>query len=360
EDALAAFTNLGGTDSDVAGLFGSFTNDAAVGGGGAGGDIFGQLAAGTLGGLDMGMDVGMDMGALGLGGSGAVDLSSIRLVGLGDAGGPAVAVQPAAQIVGQLLGAPAAPLGASRRASQSSDEMGDIPLAQLGLTPAPPPPALPLLPVAPVPPSQPPLPADSAVAGALALGLSASTAPAPLPPTYGVGGAAIPDAATAPVSAQSVESGTSGVESTVLAARPGGAGGAASERLRLALDRPADQAAEAEAPPLAELERIEAQLCALLDMAARTIRMLTGARGAAGADAGIAATVDAFMRSVAAIHADLIRQHRRLAARGIPTHIPARFRSAAAAPERDLAVWSDAAALLADALESSLRLAASR
>ncbi|KAJ2712624.1 hypothetical protein H4R19_002659 [Coemansia spiralis] len=370
EDALSAFTNLGGngTNGDAAALLGSFTNVSAAGGanvGSGGGDIFGQLATGTLGGLGMGLNMNMGMGINPLGlaggignaraGASGVDLSSIRLMGLNDVHPGSGVAQPAgvaanaAQIVGQLLGAPAASVGlrgASQISSPSSDEMGDIPLAQLAQIQA-------RVPAAPMQAGQgymgvPPallLPAGQAPL----LQLSAQL------PVYG---AAVTDAMAA--LARPAESGTTGVESTVLATRPSSPGGSAGgEQLGLVLNRPAGGAtSEAEAPPLAELERIEGQLCALLSMASRTIRMLTGARGTAGADAGIGATVEGFMRTVAAVQADMIRQHRLLAERGIPIQIPARFRSSTAGAERDLANWSDAAALLADALESGLALAA--
>ncbi|KAJ1997648.1 hypothetical protein H4R26_005756, partial [Coemansia thaxteri] len=188
DDALDAFTGLGDTNGlsdDAMNIFGSFTNDAAADSlGGLGSSGFGDISANALGGF------GMDLGSFDMAGdSGSgVDLSSMQLINLNDAplngGITNQSIGPtddAAQLMARLLGpgtqqiasqptpAPTSisetlginvnalnsltqhSLGLSENAntavpqpkptdtragSVSSDEMGDIPLAQLALMPS--------------------------------------------------------------------------------------------------------------------------------------------------------------------------------------------------------------------------------
>ncbi|KAJ2351439.1 GCD complex subunit gcd7, partial [Coemansia sp. RSA 2618] len=120
--------------------------------------------------------------------------------------------------------------------------------------------------------------------------------------------------------------------------------------LQLALPRPHVDIAST---PLDELERIEDQLCALLGAASRAIRMLAGADAGT---AGLEATVGEFMRTVATVQAELRLQHKRLVERGVPVQMVAGYQSDVAGVERDLVVWTDAADLLAKALDSGLRI----
>ncbi|KAJ2619941.1 hypothetical protein H4R22_005347, partial [Coemansia sp. RSA 1290] len=158
EDALASFTNFGtdGVDADTANLFGSFTNDSMQAN-----NVFGQLSVNDLSGF------GMDLSTIDMGNAdGGMDLSSIQLMNLDEIPGNGNQPMPsdAAQMMARLLSStvpsslpPAtAQLGSqpavastsqpvptvaeqptqqikSRSSSQSSSEMGDIPLAQLAL-----------------------------------------------------------------------------------------------------------------------------------------------------------------------------------------------------------------------------------
>ncbi|KAJ2801431.1 hypothetical protein H4R20_003673, partial [Coemansia guatemalensis] len=192
EDTLASFTNLGadGIDTNTANLFGSFINDSAQGTDDGDGGIFGQFSSADLSGF--GVDLSsLELGSIGNGGgngtSGAengIDLSSIQLLNLdelpptannsnnNDGSNQALgSTTDAAQMVAQLLGSSTQPgvsettnalnttqtipqqpsssiaggqsgatlaaqkqiLGKSRSSSQSSDDMGDVPLAQLAL-----------------------------------------------------------------------------------------------------------------------------------------------------------------------------------------------------------------------------------
>ncbi|KAJ2885491.1 hypothetical protein H4R27_001342 [Coemansia aciculifera] len=115
---------------------------------------------------------------------------------------------------------------------------------------------------------------------------------------------------------------------------------------------------------LDELEKIEEQLCTLLGTASKAIRMMTGPRreeedGLESGSAKIKPTIKEFMLLVADVQASMKYQHRRLTEQGISTQAVAGFQSDVAGFERDLVTWSDAARLLASALNSGLKLSAS-
>ncbi|KAJ2712194.1 hypothetical protein H4R23_006205 [Coemansia sp. Cherry 401B] len=171
---------------------------------------------------------------------------------------------------------------------------------------------------------------------------------------------ALNNAAT-PITAEPVtENGTSGVESTVFVKRPSAASDKPNANLQLELPRPD---VDLDANPLKDLEQIEDQLCSLLDTASCAVRMLTGAKSTrghgSGTDAGntkLESMVEEFMATVAKVHADLRYQHKKLVRQGIPVEIVAGYQSDVAGFERDLVSWSDAADLLATALDSGLRI----
>ncbi|KAJ2815593.1 hypothetical protein IWW50_006777, partial [Coemansia erecta] len=54
--------------------------------------------------------------------------------------------------------------------------------------------------------------------------------------------------------------------------------------------------------------------------------------------------------------AELRLQHKRLVERGVPVQMVAAYQSDVAGVERDLVAWTDAADLLAKALDSGLRI----
>ncbi|KAJ2193341.1 hypothetical protein IW145_006479, partial [Coemansia sp. RSA 521] len=63
-----------------------------------------------------------------------------------------------------------------------------------------------------------------------------------------------------------------------------------------------------------------------------------------------------FMHTVAQVQADLRYQHKKLVARGIPVEIVAGYQSDVAGIERDLVLWSDAAHVLAEGLDTGLKV----
>ncbi|KAJ1738867.1 hypothetical protein LPJ79_004097 [Coemansia sp. RSA 1821] len=425
EDALASFTNFGtdGVDADAANLFGSFTNDSMQAN-----NVFGQLSVNDLSGF------GMDLSTIDMGNAdGGMDLSSIQLMNLDEIPGNGNQPMPsdAAQMMARLLSStvpsslpPAtAQLGSqpavsstsqpvstvaeqptqqikSRSSSQSSSEMGDIPLAQLALLQQGPaqqmpqgmsqpangmpagPPGIPLAAsMYSNPPAQsfatpnilgmsqpanlqtlinpalgmvghPPLQQQIMAQGQPIVQQAISMPPQSMgmtrPEETLAAGPNMP-ASTA------VEAGTSGVESTVLPKASLNA--QLPEELSLKLTKPESNL---EVTPLEELEQIESRLCLLLSIASRAIRMLSGA--SAGEQVGeqrneqLEATVREFMEMVARVHADLRLQHKKLVARGIPIQIAAGYQNDTAGFERDLISWSDAADLLATALHSGLKL----
>ncbi|KAJ1951303.1 hypothetical protein FBU59_000241 [Linderina macrospora] len=382
-------------------LFGSFTNDTS--GGSATGNSLADLTIDQLPGTTTDFDndlsgFGVDLSALELtststatGGIAGMDLSAIQLLqlddtGTGATGQPAAAGDPS-QLMAQLLGGttqasvaggvqqqglglaigqPEAPAVAarqqqqqqatkSRASSQSSEDM-DIPLAQLAMRQ-----------------SRPAAPAASSAAAqmasspgaALGIGLAAPIAPQ----ITNMPAAAIPAsspsiAASVPGSTPFIERGTTGVESTVLLSKTD-KNAPVNANLKLELQSPDTAAIEA---PLDELEEIEAKLCSLLGTAATAIRMLAEPKevGEFGDDllnsgntARIEPSVDSFMRTVAEVHAGLRHQHARLVERGISIKPTAVFASDTAGAEADLMVWTDAARVLAGALDSALALQAS-
>ncbi|KAJ2333078.1 hypothetical protein GGI00_002500 [Coemansia sp. RSA 2681] len=517
DDALASFAGLGGVgglDADTMNIFNSFTNDTATGSSvGAAG--FGGMSTGALSGF------GMDLTSFDMAGDssngGGVDLSSMQLINLNDVplnssnslmnrqlgSSTDDAAATAAQLMARLLG-PAAQQGdnqsgaatdgslgmlsqrglglsasvavpplppvpsanqqtksaGARAGSESSDDMGDIPLAQLALGQGG---------------SHQPLSAADAMAmpsmdaqqnvatllqnqaamQALANmgGGSGSGIPGQLPHGFGMpgsqpsvvgagggmlgiaqpnhsggavlnaalgnsllaglmpnrppmlqhqalpflahGGVAMPQPTQihgleriagvappfmpilasalepvipAPQGPLAAQSGMTGVHSTVLPdTRTYAANEPVNANLELTLLRPP---VDTDKIPLDELEKIEDQLCTLLGTASNAIRMMTGPRHSSGSlqdgddglDSGIAKikpTIKEFMHLVADVQAGIKYQHRRLTDQGISTQAVAGFQSDVAGFERDLVAWSDAARILASALNSGLALSSS-
>ncbi|KAJ1725325.1 hypothetical protein LPJ53_000457 [Coemansia erecta] len=440
DGGLSSFTNFGGADgldADTMNLFGSFTHDSIPGG-------LGDLGDGGFSSFTNDLSsFGVDLSSLELttaaGASNAdpstVDLSSIQLMNLDDAqagttaaaaAAAAAANADAADMVARLLGAstsasastgvgagaqtaglPAVDLGVlgqpsvalpagkkSRASSQSSDDMGDIPLAQLALmqppgvgTLAAPPnasaPAFsqpagmlqnPQIPVSVAMPLSMPLSAQqqqqqALVAHSLGDGMSlgfdsSSSGGSSAQPSAGI---SVPPAYMTAAQPAPAESGTTGVKSTVLAHKP--SGGPAPAQLLLDLHHPA---CASNSDSLAALDALETQLCSLLHTASSAIRIMSGPRdSSAGADeekeareeelgeSQLKPTIRMFMRTVAEVQAALAVQHRELAARRIPVHAAAGLHSDVAGGERDLALWSDAARLLADAIDTGLKISSS-
>ncbi|KAJ1953303.1 hypothetical protein EC988_003068 [Linderina pennispora] len=376
EDALSSFTNFGGDalDVDPMNLFGSFTNDAT--GAAAGSNSLTDLTIDQLPGTTTDFDndlsgFGVDLSALELtsasataGGIAGMDLSAIQLLQLDDtaAGTTGQTAGDPSQLMAQLLGGAAQASGPeeaqqqgskSRASSQSSEEM-DIPLAQLAMRQSKPATTSPA--------------AQAAAGQAATLGIGL-TAPVPVqvastpaaPPLV----ATPPEPASVPGSTPFIERGTTGVESTVLLSKTD-AKAAVNENLQINLQSPDTAAIEA---PLEELEEIEAKLCSLLGTAATAIRMLAEPKevGEFGDDllnssstARIEPSVDSFMRTVAEVHAGLRHQHARLVERGISIKPTAVFASDTAGAEGELVAWTDAARLLAGALDSALQVAESQ
>ncbi|KAJ2834894.1 hypothetical protein GGI24_000181 [Coemansia furcata] len=403
DDPLSSLTGLGaaggGVDGDAMNIFSSFTNDATTTGGGGNVGGLGNLAAETMGGF------GMDLGAFdvpgdaaGGGGGGVVDLSSMQLMNLDDVAlssnimgaGPDAA---AAQLMARLLGpsnqagpASGLPLAGVRSGSESSDDLGDIPLAQLALGQALPGPGGAQQNVAAMQALAMPVHAvlnaglgDTLLAGLLPSNALPMQQALPLLAQQGAGPIHGLDAVRNPLQQQHQqhqqpfapmmlglggaplrEEETAGVHSSILPDRLA----AASEptmnpHLEVALGRPAGDTREL----LGELEAIEGRLCALLATASNAIRMITGPRREAGGGddglelgaAKIKPTIKEFMHLAAEVQAAMRYQHGRLAAQGISTHAVAGFMSDVAGFERDLVCWSDAARLLASALNSALK-----
>ncbi|KAJ2158252.1 hypothetical protein GGH15_005245 [Coemansia sp. RSA 562] len=159
------------------------------------------------------------------------------------------------------------------------------------------------------------------------------------------------DTTKAQVSAEPVvtENGSSGVESTILLRPTSNTSNMSDSALHLELTRPN---VDVEATPLDELEQIEDQLCSLLSIASRAIRMMTGTESTTKLES----TVSEFMHTVAQVQADLRYQHKKLVARGIPVEIVAGYQSDVAGIERDLVLWSDAAHVLAEGLDTGLKV----
>ncbi|KAJ2828130.1 hypothetical protein FBU31_002990 [Coemansia sp. 'formosensis'] len=430
DDPLSSLTGLGagggGVDGDTMNIFSSFTNDATTtttttGGGNVGG--LGNLAAGTMGGF------GMDLGAFDVPGDvsgGGVDLSSMQLINLDDVSlssnimGQPLGAAPddaAAQLMARLLGpntaapaqqqqqqqgglglsggnnqaapANALPLAGLRSGSESSDDLGDIPLAQLALGQALPRPGGAQQNVAAMLQSQVAMQAlampvhggfghvvlNAGLGDTLLAGLLPSNAPPmqqALPflaqgaPIHGL------DAVRNPLQHQQPfapmlsldgaalgEEETAGVHSSILPDTLAAASeSTVNAHLEVALERPPADTREL----LDELETIEDRLCALLATASNAIRMITGPRREAGDDglelgaAKIKPTIKEFMHLAAEVQAAMKYQHGRLAAQGISTQAVAGFMSDVAGFERDLVCWSDAARLLASALNTALSL----
>ncbi|KAJ2809950.1 hypothetical protein H4S07_002962, partial [Coemansia furcata] len=431
DDPLSSLRGLGaaggGVDGDTMNIFSSFTNDATTtttGGGNVEG--LGNLAAGTMGGF------GMNLGSFDLPGDasgGGVDLSSMQLMNLDDVSlssnimgqplGAATDDAAVAQLMARLLGpntaapaqqqqgglglsggsnqaAPASglPLAGLRSGSESSDDLGDIPLAQLALGQALPGPGGAQQNVAAMLQSQVAMQAlampvhggfghavlNAGLGDTLLAGLLPSNAP-PMQqalPFLAQGAAPIHglDAVRNPLQQQQQqpfvpmlgldgaalgEEETAGVHSSILPDTLAASESAVSAHLEVALGRPPADTREL----LGELEAIEDRLCALLATASNAIRMITGPRREAGDDglelgaAKIKPTIKEFMHLAAEVQAAMKYQHGRLAAQGISTQAVAGFMSDVAGFERDLVCWSDAARLLASALNTALSLSSS-
>ncbi|KAJ1804150.1 hypothetical protein LPJ56_005678, partial [Coemansia sp. RSA 2599] len=471
--SFADFGRTDGLDADTMNLFGSFTNDTIQGG-------IGDLGTGNAdgnGANDTGLgsltndltNFGVDLSALEMGGNStstdaaAVDLSSIQLMNIDEtplnatssmqnvnaadmvarllAPGSQGMQQPVAigsleqQALGLSIGGvatqtaaeskPANSMVKSRSSSQSSDDMGDIPLAQLALMQpsaqnASQNPQMPasaaqlLLSQAPTQQQQQQQPHASQIStgapaaaavdsvlpyararaagqtqglqiqaqasaatqlpvqmtaqqpqlgdagvqaiGGMALGLSESLAPMPT--------AASDNAVSAltgpPHAAAAAENGSTGVTSTVLVqARPSPPSTSLQPpppKLQFDLPRPASTLEDAS---LEELEEIEIKLCSLLTTASHAIRMMSGPRDPGQdlealdlSESKLKPTIKEFMLSVAEVQAGMKHQHRMLATQRIPIHASAGLHSDVAGFERDLVLWSDAAALLADAIDT--------
>ncbi|KAJ2780411.1 hypothetical protein GGI15_003548 [Coemansia interrupta] len=401
DGGLSSFTNFGGADgldADTMNLFGSFTHDSMQGGLGDLGDAGFSSFTNDL------SSFGVDLSSLEMSGAGdtsTVDLSSIQLMNLDDAqtstaAAAASANADAADMVARLLGAstqptvlppamdmgmlaqPALPLAGakSRASSQSSDDMGDIPLAQLALMQpggSQNPPAPQGLPVfsqtaAPLPTSQIPVAmpipvsaqqqqqpsmaqstGDNASLGFDSHGSSSGGSSAQV-------SAGIPAPSFVPALQPALEEvGSSGVSSTVLAHQP--SGGPPPAQLLLDLRPPS---CPSDAGTLAALDTLEQQLCSLLETASIAIRIMSGPQGEDAGEAlgesQLKPTIRTFMQTVAEIQAAMRLQHRELAARRIPVRAAAGLHSDVAGAERDLALWSDAARLLADAIDTGLKI----
>ncbi|KAJ1643494.1 hypothetical protein LPJ64_004743 [Coemansia asiatica] len=463
--SFADFGRSDGLDADTINLFGSFTNDAIQGN-------IGDLGTNTttsadptrindaaLVGSSLTSDLssfGVDLGALEMGGhataneSSTVDLSSIQLMNIEET--PANAASSmhnasAADMVARLLGPgsqgtqqPVAigsleqqALGLSmgngvgqtvesvnknknfgaksRSSSQSSDDMGDIPLAQLALMQQPSD-APSMTPSAAQPPfsqqsnnpgnaaandsllsyartqstgqiqaqpvqTQAPIAmqmqmqmaaqsvgdTSASAIGGMALGLGESLMRAPVPSDV---------SAIAQVGLQQpavAESGSTGVISTVLLQADPSPSASFSQpvapNLQFDLSRPTTTLEDAS---LEELEQIEVKLCSLLTTASHATRMMSGPRDLEGqkesealdlSESKLKPTIREFMLAVAEIQAGMRQQHRLLAMQRIPIHTSAGLHSDVAGFERDLVLWSDAASLLAEAIDTGLDLASS-
>ncbi|KAJ2493342.1 hypothetical protein IWW37_000626 [Coemansia sp. RSA 2050] len=467
-DALSSFVGLGGAsgiDADTMNIFSSFTNDTgAAGNNNSAANGFAGITTGAMAGF------GMDLGSFDITGdnTGGVDLTSMQLINLNDVplGTNSLMNQQlgsttddaAAQLMARLLGpntqqttlaqqqrglglstdssgqAPTAPVNMQaptglRSGSESSDDLGDIPLAQLALGHAASGPdaqqnmaamlqnqvamqalagmgtsAMPMQGFA-MPGSQPAggvlgMPQPNQTAGSVlnaALGdtLLAELMPSNLPPptqqalpflAQGTMSPATPhvhgleraagvgqqsfmpilanplDPAPAQLDLLPAQPGVTGVHSSILP-DPGSLtteDSAVNPNLELNLPRPS---VDTSRNLLDELEKIEEQLCTLLGTASKAIRMMAGPtrEGDDGMELGAAKikpTIREFMHLVAEVQAAMKYQHRRLTEQGISTRTVAGFQSDVAGFERDLVSWSDAARLLANALNTGLQLSA--
>ncbi|KAJ1880395.1 hypothetical protein LPJ57_002280 [Coemansia sp. RSA 486] len=483
--SFADFGRADGLDADTMNLFGSFTNDTIQGGIGEltttnmDGNVISDAGLGSL--TNDLSSFGVDLSALEMTGNGnsndtsAVDLSSIQLINIEETPlnvassmqnvnaadmvarllGPnsqSAQQQPAAintldqQALGLSMGNAATqvveskPAGdnmvKSRSSSQSSDEMGDIPLAQLALMQPSAAPSMPIsqnpsMPASAVQPvfsqtlaqqqptgqltanpstvaavdnmlsyaraqntasvqgqqismpiqmqmqaqvpaamqmqmpaqQQPPPPQQQQqqqqiVAPGMALGLGEPLARAPV-------SSDIPAPAVANLQQPvATENGSTGVISTVLIHSP-----SSSQQqplppnLRFDLPRPSSTLEDAS---LKELEEIEMKLCSLLTTASHAIRMMSGPQDPSqGSEAPemseskLKPTIREFMHTAAEVQAGMKHQHRLLATQRIPIHASAGLHSDVAGFERDLVLWSDAASLLADAIDTGLELSCS-
>ncbi|KAJ2670836.1 hypothetical protein GGH99_006223 [Coemansia sp. RSA 1285] len=343
------------------------------------------------------------------GAAGAIaSATTVGGIGISGGGGGASELLLASSTDGGAVATASEPRGQkSRTSSQSSDDMGDIPLAQLTLMQSAQSASVPVsgsgggqfLPSAPSPgnPSLQHLHQAMGGIGAATLGVDMSAAGG------GVGGAGIPGntviqqlghpgggdlqsqlqgppgisgaggmaststgpsfgaSSNATATPMIPERESHKVTSTVYVAKPRDANTAPNQLLKIELPRPQATDAGAEETPLDRLEEIERQLCALLDTASKVIRIMTGPGGGEqlgfGMDVGgtkIKAMVKEFMQSVVRIHAAMQFEHKALVDRGIPMLATVGFQTDVAGFERDVVSWSDAASLLSSALSSAV------
>ncbi|KAJ2708237.1 hypothetical protein FB645_000083 [Coemansia sp. IMI 203386] len=484
--SFADFGRADGLDADTMNLFGSFTNDTIQGGIGdltttnIDGNVISDAGLGSL--TNDLSSFGVDLSALEMTGNGnsndtsAVDLSSIQLMNIEETPLNAASSMQnvnAADMVARLLGPnsqsaqqqPAVintldqqalglsmgnaatqvveskPAGdnmvKSRSSSQSSDEMGDIPLAQLALMQPSAAPSMPISqnPSMPASAVQPVFSQTSAqqqhsgqstanpstvaavdnmlsyaraqntgsvqdqqismpiqmhiqaqVPAAMQMQISAQQQQPPPPQqqqqqivapgmTLGLG----EPLARAPVSSDipapavanlkqpvATENGSTGVISTVLIHSPSLSSSQQQSlppKLQFDLPRPSSTLEDAS---LKELEEIEMKLCSLLTTASHAIRMMSGPQDPSqGSEAPemseskLKPTIREFMHTAAEVQAGMKHQHRLLATQRIPIHASAGLHSDVAGFERDLVLWSDAAGLLADAIDTGLELSCS-
>ncbi|KAJ1880382.1 hypothetical protein H4R99_000234 [Coemansia sp. RSA 1722] len=474
--SFADFGRADGLDADTMNLFGSFTNDTIQGGIGdltttnIDGNVISDAGLGSL--TNDLSSFGVDLSALEMTGNGnsndtsAVDLSSIQLMNIEETPlnvassmqnvnaadmvarllGPnsqSAQQQPAAintldqQALGLSMGNPATqvveskPAGGkmvkSRSSSQSSDEMGDIPLAQLALMQPSAAPSMPIsqnpsmpasavqpvfsqtsaqqqptgqltanpstvaavdnmlsyaraqntgsvqgqqismpiqmqmqMPAQQQPPPQQQQQQQQIVAPGMTLGRGEPLARAPV-------SSDIPAPAVANLQQPvATENGSTGVISTVLIHSPSLSSSQQQPlppKLQFDLPRPSSTL---EDDSLKELEDIEMKLCSLLTTASHAIRMMSGPQDPSqGSEAPemseskLKPTIREFMHTAAEVQAGMKHQHRLLATQRIPIHASAGLHSDVAGFERDLVLWSDAAGLLADAIDTGLELSCS-
>ncbi|KAJ1880724.1 hypothetical protein LPJ66_011444 [Kickxella alabastrina] len=160
-----------------------------------------------------------------------------------------------------------------------------------------------------------------------------------------------------------IESGSSGVHSTVQLNKPTPTS-PPSEHLQLQLPRPMHNPNTTD-DPLTELDAIEEKLCSLLSTASAAIRIMgggvNGSEESSGSGDDVVAlkpTVKEFMVGVAEVQAGLRWQHAQLVRSRIPVRAQAAFQSDVAGVERDLVLWEDVARLLADAVDEGLAISA--
>ncbi|KAJ2372431.1 hypothetical protein IW150_004116, partial [Coemansia sp. RSA 2607] len=107
---------------------------------------------------------------------------------------------------------------------------------------------------------------------------------------------------------------------------------------------------------LEALDALDQKLCSLLTLASLAVRILSGSGDPAAGESQLKPTVRRFMATVAEVQADLRVRHRELAVRRIPVSVAAGLHCDVAGGEQDLALWSSAARLLADAVETGLSI----